>query len=77
MLLLFSDGCQTSTRENITEIKQRNVQEYIDSGKDKEIIDPDPQHLYTKRKRRLDALQKDFSKTTPTNKTNINYPSTG
>ena len=24
MLLLFSDGCQTSTRENITETKQRN-----------------------------------------------------
>ena len=24
VLLLFSDGCQTSTRENITETEQRN-----------------------------------------------------
>ncbi|KAK3753060.1 hypothetical protein QZH41_005506 [Actinostola sp. cb2023] len=52
----------------------KRVQEYVDSGRDKNILDPDPQQVYTRRKERL----RDSSDRNPQPQNNCpSYPSTG
>lgn len=49
------------------------VQEYIKSGRDKIVVDPDPDEIYTKRKTRLSKLPTERSPETSAPK----YPSDG
>lgn len=49
------------------------VQEYIKSGSDKVVVDPDPDKIYTKRKNRLSKLPTNRSPESPAPK----YPSDG
>lgn len=49
------------------------VQEYIKSGSDKVVVDPDPDKIYTKRKNRLSKLPTNRSPESPAPK----YPSNG
>ena len=49
------------------------VQEYIKSGRDKVVVDPDPDKIYTKQKNRLSKLPINCSPESPAPK----YPSHG
>ena len=49
-----------------------SVDEYIKSGRDKMVIDPDPDEIYTKRKARVSNISKD---TAPSSR--VKYPSDG
>ena len=56
------------------------VEQYIETGRDQNIVDPDPNGLYTKRKRQRSELNKDVSfsqsqgdKTT----SSVDYPTEG
>ena len=56
------------------------VEEYIRCGKDKNIVDPDPNGLYTKRKRRrsgLSGASADQSHIDDESFKNVTYPENG
>ena len=53
------------------------VEEYIASGRDKIIVDPDPNKIYTKRKARECSISLPGSSSHTKEVTEINYPTTG
>ena len=53
------------------------VEEYIASGRDKMIVDPDPNKIYTKRKARECSISLPGSSSHTKEVTEINYPTTG
>ena len=57
------------------------VEDYVNSGKDKNIVDPDPNGLYTKRKQQRDGLSNKEPTTDPATSSDqvdiVNYPESG
>ena len=52
------------------------VKEYIKEGRDQNIVDPDPESVYTKRKERLDKNKDDNSSISATQHP-LSFPSDG
>lgn len=44
--------------------QRKNLEEYVKSGRDKDVVDPDENKIFTKRKERLDAIRKQNGSTT-------------